>query len=120
MRTALLPVITAIGLEFAFLLGGLLVTEQVFNLNGIGKLIVDAVVRRDYTMTQALIMLVASAFVVTNFLIDQHARLRARIAEGALGQLQLTHSLFASMVLEYYRANPQAYADVFKWEITGP
>ena len=52
--------------------------------------------------------------------VDQHARLRARIAEGALGQLQLTHSLFASMVLEYYRANPQAYADVFKWEVTGP
>jgi peptide/nickel transport system permease protein len=70
MRNALLPVVTVIGLEFAFLLGGLLVTEQVFNLNGIGKLMVDAVVRRDYTMTQALIMLVASAFVVTNFLID--------------------------------------------------
>ena len=70
MRNALLPVVTVIGLEFAFLLGGLLVTEQVFNLNGIGKLMVDAVVRRDYTMTQALIMLVAGAFVVTNFLID--------------------------------------------------
>jgi peptide/nickel transport system permease protein len=70
MRNALLPVITVIGLEFAFLLGGLVVTEQVFNLNGIGKLMVDAVVRRDYTMTQALIMLVAGAFVVTNFLID--------------------------------------------------
>jgi predicted dehydrogenase len=52
--------------------------------------------------------------------IDQHARLRARIAEGALGQLQLTHTLFASMVLEYYRANPQAYADVFRWQVTGP
>jgi peptide/nickel transport system permease protein len=70
MRNALLPVVTVIGLEFAFLLGGLLVTEQVFNLNGIGKLMVDAVLRRDYTMTQALIMLVATAFVVTNFLID--------------------------------------------------
>ena len=58
MRNALLPVVTVIGLEFAFLLGGLLVTEQVFNLNGIGKLMVEAVVRRDYTMTQALIMLV--------------------------------------------------------------
>ena len=45
-------------------------TEQVFNLNGIGKLLVDAVVRRDYTMTQALIMLIAGAFVVTNFVID--------------------------------------------------
>jgi peptide/nickel transport system permease protein len=70
MRNALLPVVTVIGLEFAFLLGGLLVTEQVFNLNGIGKLMVDAVVRRDYTMTQALIMLIATAFVVTNFVID--------------------------------------------------
>ncbi len=70
MRNALLPVVTVIGLEFAFLLGGLLVTEQVFNLNGIGKLMVEAVVRRDYTMTQALIMLIATAFVVTNFFID--------------------------------------------------
>jgi predicted dehydrogenase len=52
--------------------------------------------------------------------VEQHARLRARIAEGALGQLQLVHSLFASMVLEYYRANPRAYADVFKWQVTGP
>ena len=70
MRNALLPVVTVIGLEFAFLLGGLLVTEQVFNLNGIGKLMVEAVVRRDYTMTQALIMLVATVFVLTNFFID--------------------------------------------------
>ena len=70
MRNALLPVVTVIGLEFAFLLGGLLVTEQVFNLNGIGKLMVEAVARRDYTMTQALIMLIAAAFVVTNFAID--------------------------------------------------
>jgi predicted dehydrogenase len=52
--------------------------------------------------------------------VEQHARLRARIAEGALGQLQLVDNLFASMVLEYYRANPQAYADVFRWQVTGP
>jgi predicted dehydrogenase len=52
--------------------------------------------------------------------IEQHVRLRERIAEGALGQLQLTQTLFASMVLEYYRANPQAYAKVFQWEVTGP
>src|SRR6266516_1004529 len=70
MRNALLPVGTVLGLEFAFLLGGLLVTEQVFNLNGIGKLMVDAVIRRDYTMTQALILIVASAFIVMNFVID--------------------------------------------------
>ena len=70
LRNALLPVVTVIGLEFAFLLGGLLVTEQVFNLNGIGKLTVEAVIRRDYTMTQALILLVATTFVVVNFLVD--------------------------------------------------
>jgi peptide/nickel transport system permease protein len=70
LRNALLPVVTVIGLEFAFLLGGLLVTEQVFNLNGVGKLMVEAVLRRDYTMTQALILLVAAVFIVMNFLVD--------------------------------------------------
>lgn len=70
LQNALLPVVTVIGLEFAFLLGGLLVTEQVFNLNGIGKLMVEAVTRRDYTMTQALILLVAAVFIVVNFLVD--------------------------------------------------
>jgi peptide/nickel transport system permease protein len=70
IRNALLPVVTVIGLEFAFLIGGLVVTEQVFNLNGLGKLIVEAISRRDYTMTQALIMLSAGVFVVVNFLLD--------------------------------------------------
>ncbi len=70
IRNALLPVVTVIGLEFAFLIGGLVVTEQVFNLNGLGKLIVDAISRRDYTMTQALIMLSAGVFVIVNFLLD--------------------------------------------------
>jgi peptide/nickel transport system permease protein len=70
LKNAFLPVVTVIGLEFAFLLGGLLVTEQVFNLNGIGKLMVEAVLRRDYTMTQALILLVAAFFVLVNFLVD--------------------------------------------------
>ena len=70
VRNAILPVVTVIGLEFAFLIGGLVVTEQVFNLNGLGKLIVEAISRRDYTMTQALIMLSAGVFVVVNFLLD--------------------------------------------------
>jgi predicted dehydrogenase len=52
--------------------------------------------------------------------VDQHEVLRERIASGALGRLQLTHALFASMVLEYLRANPQAYGDAFKWQVTGP
>jgi peptide/nickel transport system permease protein len=70
LKNAMLPVVTVIGLEFAFLLGGLVVTEQVFNLNGLGMLFVEAVARRDYTLTQALVMLTASAFIVVNFVMD--------------------------------------------------
>ncbi len=70
MRNAMLPVVTVIGLEFAFLIGGLVVTEQVFNLNGIGKLFVQAVARSDYTLIQALVLLVSVFFVLINFVID--------------------------------------------------
>src|SRR5207244_5654147 len=70
LRNALLPVVTVISLEFAFLIGGLVVTEQVFNLNGIGKLLVDAVTHRDYPLIQALVLLLASVFVIVNFAVD--------------------------------------------------
>jgi peptide/nickel transport system permease protein len=70
MRNAMLPVITVIGLEFAFLIGGLVVTEQVFNLNGIGKLFVEATARGDYIMIQALVMLVATFFILVNLAVD--------------------------------------------------
>jgi len=70
LRNAILPVLTIISLEFAFLLGGLVVTEQVFNLNGLGMLFVEAISRRDYTMTQALVMLVATIFLLVNFFVD--------------------------------------------------
>jgi peptide/nickel transport system permease protein len=70
LKNAMLPVVTVIALEFAFLLGGLVVTEQVFNLNGLGLLFVEAIARRDYTLTQALVLLVSSAFIIVNFLMD--------------------------------------------------
>ena len=70
LRNALLPVVTVVSLEFAFLIGGLVVTEQVFNLNGIGKLLVDAVAHRDYPLFQALVLLLASVFVLVNFVVD--------------------------------------------------
>jgi peptide/nickel transport system permease protein len=70
LRNALLPVVTVIGIEFAFLMGGLVVTEQVFNLNGLGKLFVEAVTNHDYTLTQALVMVVVTVFVLTNFVVD--------------------------------------------------
>jgi len=70
MKNAMLPVITVVGLEFAFLLGGLVVTEQVFNLNGLGLLFVEAISRRDYTLTQALVLIVAAVFIFVNFATD--------------------------------------------------
>lgn len=70
LGNALLPVITIIGIEFAFLMGGLVVTEQVFNLNGLGRLLVQSVTLNDYTMTQALVMIIVLVFVFTNFIVD--------------------------------------------------
>ena len=70
LRNALLPVITIIGIEFAFLMGGLVVTEQVFNLNGLGKLFVESITNYDYNMTQALVMLVVGIFALTNLVVD--------------------------------------------------
>lgn len=70
LKNAMLPVVTVIGIEFAFLMGGLVVTEQVFNLNGLGKLFVSSVTNYDYAMTQSLVLLVAVIFVITNIFID--------------------------------------------------
>jgi peptide/nickel transport system permease protein len=70
LKNALLPIVTLIGIEFAFLIGGLVVTEQVFNLNGVGRLFVQAVQNQDYTLTQALVMLTVAVFVFTNLVVD--------------------------------------------------
>lgn len=70
LRNALLPAVTVIGLEFTFLIGGLVVTEQVFNLNGIGQLFVQSVSRNDFTLIQGLVMLIAAFYVMVNLGID--------------------------------------------------
>jgi peptide/nickel transport system permease protein len=70
LRNAFLPVITVIGMEFSFFMGGLVVTEQVFNLNGLGSLLVESVLNADYNMIQALAMLIAAVFISVNFVID--------------------------------------------------
>jgi peptide/nickel transport system permease protein len=83
LRNALLPAITVIGLEFAFLLGGLVVTEQVFNLNGLGKLFVQSVTRHDFTLIQGMVMLFACFYIVANLAIDiLYAVLDPRIRYG--------------------------------------
>ncbi len=70
LKNSMLPVLTIIGIEFAFLMGGLVVTEQVFNLNGIGKLFVESVQAQDFAMTQQLVMLVVLIALLTNFVVD--------------------------------------------------
>ena len=70
LKNALLPVVTVIGIEFAFLIGGLVVTEQVFNLNGLGNLLVQSVTSVDYSMTQGIVMVIVLVFVITNFFVD--------------------------------------------------
>jgi len=83
LKNSMLPVVTVIAIEFAFLIGGLVVTEQVFNLNGLGKLFVESVGSQDFTMTQQLVMLVVLVFVLTNFLVDIfYAWLDPRIRYG--------------------------------------
>lgn len=83
LRNALLPAVTVIGLEFAFLIGGLVVTEQVFNLNGLGRLFVQAVSRSDFTMVQGIVMVIALVFIVSNLLVDlAYAWLDPRIRYG--------------------------------------
>jgi peptide/nickel transport system permease protein len=83
LKNALLPVVTLIGIEFAFLIGGLVVTEQVFNINGVGRLFVLAVQNQDYTLTQALVMLTVAIFVFANLAVDLlYAWLDPRIRIG--------------------------------------
>jgi len=70
LRNALLPVVTIIGIEAAFLVGGLIVTETVFNIPGVARFLVEAILWRDYPIVQNLVMLIAFIVVVVNFLVD--------------------------------------------------
>jgi peptide/nickel transport system permease protein len=70
LRNAVLPVITIIGIEAAFLIGGLIVTETVFNIPGVARFLVEAIRWRDYPIVQNLVMFIAVVTVVVNFLVD--------------------------------------------------
>lgn len=69
-KNAMIPVVTVVGLQVGFLLGGAVITEQIFQLPGMGRLVVDSVFMRDYPMMQAVIMVIAVIFVFTNLLVD--------------------------------------------------
>jgi peptide/nickel transport system permease protein len=70
LKNAMIPVITIIGLDFGALLGGTIITEQVFAINGIGRLMINAISARDFPMVQGSVLLVATLFVVVNLLVD--------------------------------------------------
>jgi peptide/nickel transport system permease protein len=70
LKNAILPVVTVIGIEFAFLIGGLVVTETVFNLPGVARFLVQAILWRDYPIVQNLVMFIAIVVVLSNLLVD--------------------------------------------------
>jgi peptide/nickel transport system permease protein len=70
LKNAILPVITVIGIEFAFLIGGLVVTETVFNLPGVARFLVEAILWRDYPVVQNLVMFIAVIVILSNLVVD--------------------------------------------------
>jgi peptide/nickel transport system permease protein len=81
LRNAVLPIVTIIGIEAAFLVGGLIVTETVFNIPGVARFLVEAIKWRDYPIVQNLVMFIAVCVVSINFLIDMaYLALDPRIA----------------------------------------
>lgn len=82
-RNALLPVITVIGLQFGFLLSGAVVTESIYSLPGMGRLLVQAILGRDFPIVQGAVLFAALAFVITNLLVDLvYAAVDPRIRYG--------------------------------------
>ncbi|HWL12208.1 MAG TPA: ABC transporter permease, partial [Ureibacillus sp.] len=70
LKNAMIPVVTVIGLNFGGLLGGTIITEKVFAINGVGRLMVDSIAARDFPMVQGSVLLVATIFVVVNLIVD--------------------------------------------------
>jgi peptide/nickel transport system permease protein len=70
LRNALVPILTVVGLTFAALMGGAVVTETVFSIPGIGQLVVQSVLRRDYPVIQGVTLIVAASYVLINLLVD--------------------------------------------------
>jgi peptide/nickel transport system permease protein len=69
-RNAAIPLLTVVGLIFAALIGGAVITEQVFNIPGVGRMLIQAVARRDYPVVQGVVMIVAALYVLINLLVD--------------------------------------------------
>jgi peptide/nickel transport system permease protein len=83
LKNALIPVVTVIGLQFGAFMGGAVLTEAIFNYPGVGRLLFQAIVQRDYTVVQGAVLFIASAFVLVNLAADvAYAFLDPRIRFG--------------------------------------
>ena len=83
LRNASIPIITVIGLQFGYLLGGAVIVEEVFSLPGVGRLIINATLERNYPVVQAGVLVVAFLFIMVNLTTDVlYAVLNPRIREG--------------------------------------
>ena len=70
LKNALIPIITIVGIQFGFLLGGSILTESVFSIPGVGRLAVDAITARDYPIVQGAVVYMAISYVFINLLVD--------------------------------------------------
>jgi len=83
LKNAMIPVVTVLGLQIGALIGGAVLIESVFNLNGVGKYVLEAIVRRDYFVVQTMVLLFAFVYVIANLLVDiAYAWLDPRIHYG--------------------------------------
>jgi peptide/nickel transport system permease protein len=84
LRNAVIPLVTIIGLSFALLLGGAVISEQIFNIPGVGRLLIQAVSRRDYPLVQGVLMIIAGIYMFVNLVVDlTYAYLDPRIRHSA-------------------------------------
>ncbi len=83
LKNALMPVVTIVGLQIGGLLGGAIITESIFVLPGIGRLLVDSIFQRDFPLVQGVVLFVSLAFLFSNFAVDlMYAYLDPRIRYG--------------------------------------
>ena len=66
----MIPLITTVGLSFALLLGGAVISEQIFNIPGVGRLLIQGVARRDYPLVQGVLLIIAAVYMCVNLLVD--------------------------------------------------
>ena len=70
LKNVLIPIVTVVGLQIGAFLGGAIVTEQIFNLPGIGRLIVQSIARRDFPLVQSCLLIISAMFVFVNLFVD--------------------------------------------------